>query len=214
MIFSILSTRHARLDLKLVVPLARREFSRRHIVASERWRFGEVRRCVRSDLSQFAPLTLPLSLSAVLEGAFLVPSDIVDTARLPPLDTLSYGIASLYLGLLFKAPVEEIRRRAALIYRHRASVTGTILQPFYNIIMATASIVTQDLTRLKEVDDTDTWLAAFSNSKSLVKVWWNEIDPINFQIGISWRFGNSFVPCNPSGNARIPQMNQTAGLVA
>jgi hypothetical protein len=134
------------------------------------WKSGEVGRCVVSGLSQSAALILPLSLGAVLDGALPVSADIDNGARFLPLDTLSYGIASLYLGLLFKASVPEIRRRAALIHRHQASVTGTILQPFYTIIVATAIIVSGDVMRMKEVDNTDTWLAAFPQSKSLAKV--------------------------------------------
>lgn len=113
----------------------------------------------------------------VVEEASSTAPDATNRDDAALFDTLSDGISSLYVGLLFKAPATEIKRRLALLGRHREVATGTIFHPFYKIIMATAILITRDFSRLKEVNEADVWLAAFPKSTFQMQVLIDKIQP-------------------------------------
>lgn len=76
-----------------------------------------------------------------------------------------YALASLFLGLLFNVPPEELRKRASLVAEKQGGGSGTILGTFCFILLSLTTLILDDETDTKLLDKTYTWLRALPHSK-------------------------------------------------
>ncbi|KAI5455195.1 hypothetical protein NCC49_000012 [Naganishia albida] len=102
---------------------------------------------------------------SVLEGDFVMASDIARLPETAPLYALVYGMASLYLGLLFQVSPDDIRQRAAFVQQYQHGGLGTIFRPFTRILMAIASLILDDGVVPELPESTALWLDAFPQNR-------------------------------------------------
>lgn len=79
-------------------------------------------------------------------------------------------MASLYLGLLFDIPREEIRQRASVIHQYQHAGIGTIFRPFCRILEAIAISILDDGTETERLASTCEWLDAFPQSECFLRL--------------------------------------------
>lgn len=84
-----------------------------------------------------------------------------------PLYVLVYGLSSLFLGLLFRLPIQELRKRAAVVKQNAAGGTGTFLKPFATILMCIASLMEEEAVAGDMPERTLKWLDTFPQSMFL-----------------------------------------------
>lgn len=104
-------------------------------------------------------------MSPVLEGEYVTPQDAEDLSNRAAFYAVVYAIASLFLGLLFKASPEELRKRATLVEANQQGGSGTILGTFCFIILSITTLVLDDLTDQNVLEQTYSWLYALPHSK-------------------------------------------------
>jgi hypothetical protein len=100
-----------------------------------------------------------------LKGYFVTEADIEGLPTTAPLYVLIYGVASLFLGLLFSVSKDEIGRRLAVIQQHQQAGIGTVIRPFCRILETIAMLILNDPTGVKSVESTCEWLDAFPQSR-------------------------------------------------
>ena len=107
----------------------------------------------------------PTWLHLVLEGEFLTAQDILAVSQTAPLYVLAFGLSSLFLGLLFRTPVEELRKRATVVKENEGGGTGTILRPFAAVLLCIASLMDDEVADNGSLETMCDWLDTFPQSK-------------------------------------------------
>lgn len=100
----------------------------------------------------------------MLKGDFVTALDIASMPQAAPLYALIYGVASLFLGLLFNVPEDEIRQRLAVIHQHQDAGIGTVIRPFCRILETIAILILNDRIEADSSKSTCEWLDAFPQS--------------------------------------------------
>lgn len=114
-------------------------------------------------------MTAPKNGFIVLEGEYVTPQDAKDISQRPPFYAAVYAIASLYLGLLFRAPDAALRERVKLLRDNQQGGTGTIVRTFSHILLSVTSLVLDDATDVSSLESTYRWLNALPHSKLLIR---------------------------------------------
>lgn len=86
-----------------------------------------------------------------------------------PLYVLVYGLSSLFLGLLFRVPIHELRKRAAIVKENATGGTGTILKPFASILLCIANLMEKESSTDYMAEQTLNWLDTFPQSQFSLK---------------------------------------------
>jgi hypothetical protein len=100
-----------------------------------------------------------------LEGEYVTPQDAEDLSNRASFYTVVYAIASLFLGLLFQASPDDLRRRADLVEANQKGGAGTILGTFCFIILSITTLILDGQTDEKLLKHTYSWLYALPHSK-------------------------------------------------
>ncbi|KAJ9091836.1 hypothetical protein QFC19_008950 [Naganishia cerealis] len=100
----------------------------------------------------------------VLEGEFVTEQDAIDLSHRAAFYAVVYALASLFLGLLFNVPAEELRKRALLVAEKQGGGSGTILGTFCFILLSLTTLILNDDTDEKLLVKTYTWLHALPHN--------------------------------------------------
>ncbi|KAJ9123034.1 hypothetical protein QFC22_001223 [Naganishia vaughanmartiniae] len=98
---------------------------------------------------------------SILEGDFMTSQDILAVPHTAPLYALVYGLSSLFLGLLFRVPSDELRKRALVVSESASGGTGTILKPFSSILLGIVRLMEDEPAAGDMLQTIYNWLDAF-----------------------------------------------------
>jgi hypothetical protein len=100
-----------------------------------------------------------------LEGKYLSSDDYQKLSDLPPLFAIIYWTNSLASGIFFHASEEELRSRAAQVYKHLDGGAGTVMMFYSGFVLSWFTIMNDSTIDFKIVHSTKLKLSAFQHSK-------------------------------------------------
>ncbi|KAJ9113617.1 hypothetical protein QFC22_005925 [Naganishia vaughanmartiniae] len=100
----------------------------------------------------------------VLEGKYLARADSIDLSNLPPLFAIVYWTNSLAGGIFFHAPEEELRSRAAQVYKHLDGGAGTVMMFYSGFLLSWFSIMNDSTIDFEILQSTKRKLSAFKHN--------------------------------------------------